>query len=74
MPTLALGVRGGAKGHEVVAWVDMGKEWGTAHAGDMSGAWGHVDEAQDMWAALGGCGGPSSMWHGHGICGGMAQV
>ena len=52
----------------------MGKEWGMAHAGDVSGSWGHVDEAQDMWAALGGCGGPSSMWHGHGMQGGMAQV
>ena len=30
--------------------VDMGKEWGAARAGDVSGALGHVDEAQDVWA------------------------
>ena len=37
-----------------MAWVDMGKERGAAHAGDVSGAWGHIDEAQDVWAGLGG--------------------
>ena len=47
--------------------VDMGKEQGAAHAGDMSGAWGYVDEAQDVWAGLGG------LWGGHPACGmGMA--
>ena len=34
----------------MVVWVDVGKEWGTACAGDVSGALGHIDEAQDVWA------------------------
>ena len=33
---------------------------------DMSGAWGHVDQAQDVWAGHGGLWGPSSMGHKHG--------
>ena len=50
VPTSALGVRGGVKGRVAVARVDMGKERGMAHAGAVSGAWGHVDEPQDVWA------------------------
>ena len=42
------------KGCVAVARVDMGKEWGAVHARDVSGAWGHVDEAQNVWAGLGG--------------------
>ena len=30
---------------------------------DVSGAWGHVDEAQDVWAGCGGSWGLSSMGH-----------
>ena len=53
-PMSALGVRGGMKGRVVVVWVDVGKEQGAACAGDMSGALGHVNEAQDIWAGHGG--------------------
>jgi hypothetical protein len=35
---------------------------------DVSGAWGHVDEARDMWAGCGGSWGPSSMGHERGMC------
>ena len=49
-PRLALGVRVEAKGYVAVVWVDVGKKWGTVCAGDVSGALGHVDEAQDVWA------------------------
>ena len=51
------------KGGVAVVQVDMGKKRGAAHAGDVSGAWGHIDEAQDVWAGLGG------LWGGHPACG-----
>ena len=35
---------------------------------DVSGAWRHIDEAQDMWAGRGGSWGLSSMGHEHGMC------
>ena len=34
--------------------MDVRKEWGAVYAGDVSGAWGHVDEAQDLWTGHGG--------------------
>ena len=53
-PTSALEVRGEAKGRVAVVQGDVGTVGDAARAGDMSGAWGHVDEARDVCAGRGG--------------------